>query len=186
MDIAKLTPLLTGDFSWFGTSPRHSRRAARSAGMWGCGSAGVVSQEDGPGNGAREVPPQTTSQREQDAGHRHRILVVDDNQDSALSMSMVLKIMGNEVKVAYDGVMALQLAEEFRPDTIFMDIGMPKMNGYDACHLLREHEWARDIKIVALTGWGQEEDRRRAFESGFNHHLVKPVEAADIEKILDS
>lgn len=113
-----------------------------------------------------------------------RVLAVDDNEDSALSMAMVLKIMGHDVRTAFDGVAALQVAEEFRPEVILMDIGMPKLNGYDTCHLLREQPWAADILMVALTGWGQEEDRRRSFEAGFNRHLVKPVEPDEVKKLL--
>jgi PAS domain S-box-containing protein len=115
---------------------------------------------------------------------RRKVLVVDDNEDSALSMAMVLKIMGHDVRTAFDGVAALRVAEEFRPEVVLMDIGMPKLNGYDACHLLREQPWAGDILMVALTGWGQDEDRRRSFEAGFDQHLVKPVEPEEIKKLL--
>ncbi len=129
-------------------------------------------------------------QEEQDARQtskptpRNRILVVDDNVDAASSLAMMLKIMGNEVRTAHDGKEGMETAAAFRPDMILLDIGMPKLNGYDACRRIREQPWGRGIFIVALTGWGQEEDIRRSREAGFDHHLIKPVEPAALERIL--
>jgi PAS domain S-box-containing protein len=117
---------------------------------------------------------------------RRRILVADDNVDSAASLAMMLKLMGNEVRTAHDGVEAVETAVAFRPDVILLDIGMPRMNGYDACRRIREQPWARGITIAALTGWGQEEDKRQSREAGFDHHLVKPVEPAALEKLLQA
>ncbi len=113
-----------------------------------------------------------------------RILVVDDNQDSALAMAMMLRLLHNETRIANDGVAALAAAEEFRPDVILLDIGMPGMNGYDVAKRIREEEWGRGIFLIALTGWGQEEDRRRSREAGFDHHLLKPVEPTVLKKLL--
>jgi DNA-binding response OmpR family regulator len=115
---------------------------------------------------------------------RRRILVVDDNRDSATSLAMMLKIMGNETQTAYDGLEALDVGAAFRPDVALLDIGMPKLNGYDAARRIREQPWGKNIVLVALTGWGQEEDRRRSREAGFNTHMVKPVEPAALEKLL--
>ncbi|HET6880459.1 MAG TPA: PAS domain S-box protein [Pirellulales bacterium] len=115
---------------------------------------------------------------------QHRILVVDDNVDAASSLAMMLKIMGNQVRMAHDGVEAIEAAEDFRPDVILLDIGMPRMNGYDACRRIREQSWGKSPFIVALTGWGQEEDKRRSHEAGFNSHLVKPVELAALQRLL--
>jgi CheY-like chemotaxis protein len=115
---------------------------------------------------------------------KRRILVVDDNHDSAISLGMMLNLMGNETFTAHDGLAAVEAADQFRPDMILLDIGLPKLNGYDACRLIREQPWSRRIVIVALTGWGQEEDRRRSQEAGFDHHLVKPVEIAALEALL--
>jgi CheY-like chemotaxis protein len=115
--------------------------------------------------------------------HR-RILVADDNEDSALSMAMMLKIMGNDVRMARDGVEAVEAAKEFRPEMILLDIGMPRMNGYDACRRIREMDFGRDVIIVALTGWGQDEDKRRSKEAGFDRHLIKPIDPEAIEKLL--
>ena len=110
--------------------------------------------------------------------------MVDDNHDSATSMCMMLDLMGNETHTAHDGLAAVEAAEEFRPDMILLDIGLPKLNGYDACRRIREQPWSKGMVIVALTGWGQDEDRRRSQEAGFDHHLVKPVDAAEIIRLL--
>ncbi len=132
--------------------------------------------------------PGLRSDGEEPAGApvRRRILVADDNVDSAASLAMLLEFMGNEVRTAHDGVEAVEAAAAFRPDVILLDIGMPRMNGYDACRRIREQPWGRGIAIAALTGWGQEEDKRQSREAGFDHHLVKPVEPAALEKLLAS
>jgi PAS domain S-box-containing protein len=113
-----------------------------------------------------------------------RILVVDDHEDSAKIMAIMLKKMGNEPRTAFNGAEAIEVAEVFRPDLIFLDIGMPKLNGYDAARRIREQPWGRDILLVALTGWGQEEDKRRSREAGFNFHLIKPIEPGALKKLL--
>ncbi|HXT60179.1 MAG TPA: PAS domain S-box protein [Pirellulales bacterium] len=117
---------------------------------------------------------------------RRRILVVDDNIDAAGTLEMMLKFMGNEVRTAHDGLEGLEAAAAFAPEAILMDIGMPELNGYEACRRMRQEPWGKNIVIVALTGWGQDEDKRRSREAGFNGHLVKPVEPAAIEKLLAS
>jgi PAS domain S-box-containing protein len=113
-----------------------------------------------------------------------RVLVVDDNLDSADSLAMLLRIMGHDSKIAHDGEQALAVAEQYRPDIAILDIGLPKVNGYDLAKQLRQQPWAKDAVLVALTGWGQEQHRRRSAESGFNHHLTKPVEFNVLEDIL--
>jgi CheY-like chemotaxis protein len=118
------------------------------------------------------------------AGSGRRILVVDDNRDSALSMAMMLGLMGEEVRTAHDGVEALEMAEAFRPQVILMDVGMPRLNGYDATRLLRGRPWGESVTIIALTGWGQEDDRRRSDDAGCDGHLVKPVSLAELQKLL--
>jgi CheY-like chemotaxis protein len=115
---------------------------------------------------------------------KRRILVVDDNQDSAASMAMMLQLLGDEVRTAHDGVEAVELAGKFRPQVILMDIGMPRLNGYEATLRIREQPWGRDITVIALTGWGQEVDRVRSKEAGCDGHLVKPVNLPDLEKLL--
>jgi PAS domain S-box-containing protein len=113
-----------------------------------------------------------------------RVLVVDDHQDAADSLTMVLTLLGHEVRTARDGLEGVEAAAAFRPDVILLDIGMPRLNGYDACRRIREQPGGEDAFIVALTGWGQEDDKRRSHEAGFNAHLVKPVEPATLAKLL--
>ena len=117
-------------------------------------------------------------------GTHCRVLVVDDNQDSADSLAMLLRMLGHEVATANDGVRALVMAAEFRPDVAILDIGLPRLNGYDVATQIRQQPWAKDVVLVALTGWGQEQHRRRSAESGFNHHLTKPVEFDVLQQIL--
>ncbi len=110
--------------------------------------------------------------------------MVDDNRDSATSMAMLLKLLGNEVRTAHDGVEAVEAAEAFRPEVILMDVGMPRLNGYEATRRIREQPWGRSVTIIALTGWGQEGDKERSREAGCDGHLVKPVNLPDLEKLL--
>ncbi|QDU27739.1 Autoinducer 2 sensor kinase/phosphatase LuxQ [Anatilimnocola aggregata] len=113
-----------------------------------------------------------------------RILVADDNLDSAESLGRLLKLLGNDVSTAHDGLQAVDVAEAFRPDVILLDIGMPKLNGYEACCRIREQPWGKNTIVVAMTGWGQDEDKRRSQAAGFNQHLVKPVDFVALEKLL--
>ena len=113
-----------------------------------------------------------------------RILVVDDMRDNADSLAMLLKLDGNEVQTAYDGLAAVEAAERFRPDVVLLDIRMPKLNGFDACRRIREQPWGKSMMLIALTGWGQEEDQRRTEEAGFDSHLVKPVDPAALADLL--
>lgn len=113
-----------------------------------------------------------------------RILVVDDNRDGAESMSDMLGLLGHDVVTAHDGLEAVERAEAVRPDVILMDVGMPRLNGLDATRRIREHDWGKPIAIVALTGWGQEDDRTRSREAGCDAHLVKPVSVADLQRLL--
>jgi CheY-like chemotaxis protein len=105
----------------------------------------------------------------------HRILVVDDNADAAEAMALMLRMSGHEVEMAFDGVEALRVAEAFTPDVVLLDLGMPRLNGFDTARTMRAQPWGRDIRLIALTGWGQPKDRHETLEAGFNAHLVKPV-----------
>ena len=116
---------------------------------------------------------------------RHRVLVVDDNVDAAVSLGMLLKLSGQEVRVAYNGPAALQQAIDFRPELVLLDIGMPGMDGYEVCRRLREDVGMENATVVALTGWGQDEDRRRSHDAGFDHHIVKPVEPSALQRLLE-
>jgi PAS domain S-box-containing protein len=120
------------------------------------------------------------------AGARRRILVADDNEDAAGSLITMLQLLGNDVRGATDGVEAVEMAAQLRPHLILMDIGMPRMNGYEATRRIREQPWGRDITILALTGWGQDSDRARSREAGCDGHLVKPVELASLERLLEA
>ncbi len=156
----------------------------------------IEAHSDGPGKGTEIVvrlpvvveraspPPAAPEDVIKPRGNR-LILVVDDNQDSARSLSMLLKVGGNETFLAYDGEEAIEAAATQRPDVILLDIGLPKLNGYDACRRIREQPWAKKTLIIALTGWGQDEDRRKSAEAGFDGHLVKPVELAELTKLLN-
>ena len=115
---------------------------------------------------------------------RRRILVADDNADAATSLATFLKLLGYEVQTALDGQEAVEVAAQFQPDFILLDIGMPKLNGYDACRRIREQLGSTKPFLIALTGWGQNEDRQRSLEAGFDHHLVKPVDPDALEQLL--
>jgi signal transduction histidine kinase len=115
-----------------------------------------------------------------------RVLVVDDNVDAADSLAMLLRLEGQEVQVAYEGATALARAEAESPAIAFLDLGMPKMDGYELARAFRRHPALKGTVLVALTGWGQPEDRQRTREAGFDHHLVKPVESAALHRLLST
>ncbi len=158
----------------------------------------VEARSDGPGMGseftvrlpvavalASHQPQPPKGEGEKTAGPvKRRILVVDDNKDAADSLSMMLRITGMEVRTAYDGLEAVEVAAAFNPDVVLLDIGLPKLNGYEAARRIREQPWGKDMVLVAVTGWGQEEDRRRSQEAGFNGHMVKPVDPAALQQLL--
>lgn len=154
----------------------------------------VAAHSDGPGRGSEFVvrlpllsAPQTgespQDERTEQSGPR-RILVVDDNWDSAESLAMLLGLSGNETRVAHDGQEAIEAAERFRPDLVLLDIGLPQLNGYEVCRRIRRQPWGKDMMIVAVSGWGQEQDRLRSQEAGFDHHVVKPVDFAALTGLL--
>ncbi len=154
--------------------------AVSSAGV-GQGSEFLVRLPVAPAEG--EAPTPTTAERTSGPARR-RVLVVDDNRDGAASLGMMLSLLGHDTRTAHDGLQALELAGAFRPDVILLDIGLPRLNGYEAARRLRAQPWGREVLLVAVTGWGQEEDKRRALEAGFDFHLVKPVEPAALAKLL--
>jgi CheY-like chemotaxis protein len=114
----------------------------------------------------------------------YKILIVDDNRDAAMSLAILLKIGGNETQTTHDGLAAIEAAATFHPDVVLLDIGLPKLNGYDVCRRIREQPWGKNMVLVALTGWGTDEDRRLSKEAGFNHHMVKPVDFAGLMSLL--
>jgi len=115
-----------------------------------------------------------------------RLLVVDDNKDAAESMSMLLEMWGHEVAFAYDGPSALETAQEWRPEAVFLDIGLPGMDGYEVAERLRELPQAKDAILIAITGYGREDDLARSKRAGINHHLVKPVAPDALRHLIDS
>src|SRR5262245_7472855 len=152
----------------------------------------VAARSDGPGRGtevtvrlpllaaqpdlvAREAPEPTVVMVD-----RRRILVVDDNTDAAESLALLLQLAGHDVRVAHDGIETLAVACEFEPEVVLLDLGMPKMDGYETARRLRRESWGRQATLVALTGWGQQRDRERTAELGFDLHLVKPIGEAEL------
>jgi PAS domain S-box-containing protein len=134
-------------------------------------------------SGRRQFTISTPDKSQALRGPKRRMLVVDDNRDSAESMAMMLKLLGNDVRVAHDGIEAIEAADAFHPQVILMDVGMPRLNGLDATRRIREQPWGRPT-IVALTGWGQEGDKVRSQEAGCDGHLVKPVSLLDLQRFL--
>jgi CheY-like chemotaxis protein len=115
---------------------------------------------------------------------RRRILVLDDNRDSAESLAMLLRLVGHDVRTVHDGRQALVVAEIYGPDLVLLDIGLPGMDGYEVARRLRAQPWIGQTNLVALTGFGGEEDRRQAQSAGLDHHLVKPVDFDALRELL--
>jgi len=113
-----------------------------------------------------------------------KVLVADDNEDAVETAAMVLSLNGNDVQLASDGLEAVQAADRYRPDVVLLDLGMPKLNGFEACRRIRSEPWGKDMLVVAVTGWGQEEDRRRTAEAGFDAHFTKPVDFASVMALI--
>jgi len=114
-----------------------------------------------------------------------RIVVADDNEDSAQSFAMLLSFSGHEVRVALNGAQALDVVRQFRPDIAFLDIGMPELSGYEVAEAVRAEPWGNEVRLVAVTGWGTLDDKLRATSAGFDRHLVKPIDPAEVEKLLE-
>lgn len=158
----------------------------------------IEARSDGPGRGSEfrirlpvgPVPAPATvaappaERIERRSAERQRVLVVDDNPDVAATLSTVAQLLGHEVRVAHSGEDALALAGTFRPQTVLLDLGMPGIDGYDVCRRIRAEPWGREATMVAVTGWGQEEDRRLTAASGFDAHLVKPVAPGTLVELL--
>jgi CheY-like chemotaxis protein len=113
-----------------------------------------------------------------------RILIVDDNVDSADSLAMLLQLSGHEAHTAYDGLQALETAQRLQPDVMLLDLGLPGLDGCEVCRRVRQQPWARRTLLVAVTGWGQAADRQRSQDAGFDVHLVKPVDVPALEQII--
>ena len=136
------------------------------------GTPGVLGEPNGSG-GTSSPPPL-------------RMLIVDDNRDAADSLAMLLRTAGNDIRTAYDGIEALQVASEFRPEVVLLDIGLPKLDGHEVAQRLRHEAWGRRVCLIAVTGWSDEADRARSRAAGFDHHLVKPLDTAHLAQLLGS
>ncbi|HVF62127.1 MAG TPA: ATP-binding protein [Thermoanaerobaculia bacterium] len=158
----------------------------------------VEAHSEGPGRGSEFVvrlPLSAAPRRAGEPGPEERppailalrrVLVVDDNRDAAESLAMLLKLLGSEVHVAYDGPGALEAVTSYRPSVVLLDIGMPGMDGHEVARRIRSQPELQDVALIAITGWGQEEDRRRSHEAGFDSHLIKPVDVGALEGLLAS
>jgi PAS domain S-box-containing protein len=154
---------------------------ARSEGP-GKGTQLVVRLPTLPGGSAAQPAPAPAAAVQPAAARR--VLVVDDHRDVVESLALLLRATGYQVEIAHDGLEAIEAAGRYRPDLVLLDIGMPKLDGYATCRRIREHPWGRDMTIVALTGWGQEDDQRRTREAGFDGHLVKPLDPRALFDLL--
>jgi two-component system CheB/CheR fusion protein len=157
------------------------------------GSLSAVSE--GPGRGTElivslpvaggvEGAPESGKREQPQPRGPLRILIVDDNRDAADSLGMMLELSGYSIRTAYDGQEGLSAADEERPDVVLLDIGLPKLNGYEVCRRIRQRPWGNEVTLVAVTGWGQDQDLRRAEGAGFDRHMVKPVDPDDLMKLL--
>lgn len=113
-----------------------------------------------------------------------RVLIVDDNQDSAEGLGMLLEVTGHTVSFAHDGIAAVLLAEQLRPEVMLLDIDLPLRNGYEVAKTVRAAPWGKPIVLIALTGWGDADSKHRAEQAGFNFHLTKPIDPDDLESVL--
>jgi len=158
----------------------------------------IAAYSDGPGRGsefvvhlpiltgepsAKPTPPNEAAEKSP-AAAKHRILIVDDNALSTRSSAMLLRLSGHEVATANNGIAGIECARTFQPDVMLLDIGLPRLNGYETARRIREQPWGKSIFLIAVTGFGQDEDRRRSMEAGFDHHMVKPVNFVELEKKL--
>lgn len=164
----------------------HGGRIEAKSDGTGCGSEFIVRLPRGTDAPlARATTGAAHEVRDDSAPRTRRVLVVDDNQDSADSLAILLRLRGHDVRTAYDGESALELEGVFRPALVFLDIGLPRKNGYDVAAELRALR-GKDVTIVAMTGFGQPEDRQRSREAGFDHHLVKPVDPNALAAVFDA
>jgi CheY-like chemotaxis protein len=197
---------LSGIFEMFSQITPPIERAAEGLGIGLALARGLLelhggtiqASSGGPGKGAEfvirlplapaEEPTIASPPGRQDtacAGNRQKVLVVDDNFDAAASLSQLVQLFGHEVREAHDGVEAIRSADLFRPNDVLLDLGLPRLNGYDAAREIRRRAGKRALTIIAITGWGQQADRRHSAEAGFDLRLTKPVDATQLRATLD-
>ncbi len=162
----------------------HGGSVAASSGGSGEGSEFVVRLPLALRRGLTRGPTKAAAPHAE--ATRRRLLVVDDNRDFANTLAALFEAMGHEVRIAYNGTDAVSTATEYRPDAVFLDIGLPGQNGYDVARALRSSPELESVTLVAFTGYGRAEDRRRVRDAGFDYHLVKPAEAAELARIVDA
>ena len=167
-------------------------------GLVGMHGGKIDAHSDGPGKGSEFVVrlpvvitqpspglhPANDDREEAPPAEKCRILIVDDNSLSSKSTAMLLRLMGHEIATAFNGFEGIEVARTFRPDVILLDIGLPKLDGYEVAQRIREQPWGKSTLLIAVTGYGQEEDRRRSLEAGFDYHMIKPVNLVELEKTL--
>ena len=153
----------------------------------------ITAHSDGPGRGSAFVVRLPLSKAAADVERpstlaaprvRSRALIIDDNRDAAVTMSMFVEELGGSATTAHDGVSGLAALESVHPDIVFMDIGMPGIDGYEVCRRIRQMPSQRHVVLVAVTGWGQAQDKRRAIDAGFDAHLTKPVDPDAVAQLL--
>jgi CheY-like chemotaxis protein len=141
-----------------------------------------------PVDAPRVVPPASpqspANETAEPTGPSLRVLVVDDNVDAAQSLALLLEASGHEVRIAHTGPTALEAALDYRPNVALLDIGLPKMDGYEVAKRIRQQPFLQDVVLVAMTGYGQDTDRQRSQEVGFNAHLIKPADFSKVQQIL--
>lgn len=158
----------------------HGGTVTAHSGGPGMGSEFVVRLPLLPDEAPAEEPPAPNTS----TAARRRVLVVDDNADAAESLATLLGVLGHDARTAPDGEEGVRAAGDYRPEVVLLDLGMPRLNGYDACRRIRGEAWGRGVTLVALTGWGDEDARRRSREAGFDAHLTKPVDPAALRALL--
>jgi CheY-like chemotaxis protein len=158
----------------------------------------IEAHSEGPGRGSEfvvrlptvvvesELPATARDRAAETRAPCRRILVVDDNRDAAETLAMMLRLEGNEVSTAFDGESAIAATAQFNPEVVLMDLGMPKVDGYEAARAIRRDRSAAEVVLIALTGWGGDVDRRLSEEAGFDRHLVKPVMPTELLELLSS
>jgi len=202
--------MISAIFAWFARIGERGDHALGALGIWPCLTRGLLKVQDGsmtasiegPGESSPFVPrrpavadipaptrspsPGLSPEPDSFKPACRRILIVDDNIDAARSLAKVLTLLhGQNVAVAHDGPSALETAEAFHPQIVLLDIGLPGMSGHEVAEQLRRRPWFEGGVLVAVTGWGQEKDRATSRAAGFDHHLVKPVNQATLQNLLD-
>jgi CheY-like chemotaxis protein len=156
----------------------------------------VEALSEGPGRGSEFVVrlPRSDTKARPDAPVQgstppvapRRVLIVDDNEDGATTLALLLESAGHRTFTAHDGHAALDLLDRHRPEIVLLDIGLPLVNGYEVCRQIRSRSWAKTVTLVAVTGWGQDGDRQKSREAGFDHHLLKPLEFAELQRLIQT